>query len=424
MNEIFEMIPLPEAEYESEYDCGDGAYMLVFTGASGDAFRQYCARLEGSGYAVSDTSEIDGNIHATFTGELFVHTYYTPCDGKIRIIADKKIPVYTVAPVCPGNEPVVLWQFEVDHTLIDCGMCYIVRCDDGSFFVIDSAHFYSVRDDIRLIEFLRKISGEEKPRISGWFLSHAHEDHIGRFNSLLQYYSGDVSIETVYCNFPSPEHRDAPWEIQFFNTMEIFRKELVFHPEINVVKLHTGMRFSVRNLAFTVLCTHEDVFPASTGDFNNTSTVIVMECAESRVLFPGDASTESDRVMISRYNKALSCDVIQVSHHGHTGCSPEFYRRANAKCALFPVTVIKFDEEWERQESNRTAVEIADEYFIASDGTAEITLPYRPGEVKVYPDETFEDFNGIYQLWSYEYTPERKRQLYDEFLKRSGKGKA
>ena len=43
-------------------------------------------------------------------------------------------------------------------------MCYIVRCCDGSFFVIDSAHMYSVNDDIRIIEFLRKLNGGAKPR--------------------------------------------------------------------------------------------------------------------------------------------------------------------------------------------------------------------------------------------------------------------
>ncbi|MBR3621096.1 MAG: hypothetical protein IKN56_06270, partial [Clostridia bacterium] len=104
---------------------------------------------------------------------------------------------------------------------------------------------------------------------------------------------------------------------------------------------------------------------------------------------------------------------------GHSGLSPEFYRRANAACALFPVTQIKFDEEFDRQESNRLAVQIAREYYIASNGTAEIPLPYRPGNVTLCPDETFEDFEGIYNLWTYEYSEEYKNKLYEEFKKNS-----
>ena len=40
---------------------------------------------------------------------------------------------------------------------------------------------------------------------------------------------------------------------------------------------------------------------------------------------------------------------------------------------------------------------------------------------KELPDETFEDFSKINQLWGYEYTPERKAELYAKFLERGGK---
>ena len=419
MTDLFNRIPLPAFNLIDDYECGDGTYMLIYGNCDIDSYNKYCELIESRGFIKTDSSEIDGNVHNTFTGELFIHTYFTPADGKTRIIVSEDIPVYKTKPEFTGNTNSVLWQFEIDHSLIDCGMCYAVRCDDGSFFVIDSAHFYSVRDDIRIIEFLRKISGENKPRVSGWYFSHAHEDHIGKFLSLLKYYDDLVSIDTLYYNFPSENRADIPWEIQVKNLTEEFRKEVSNKKNINKVKLHTGMRFAVKNLLFTVLCTHEDVFPCSTSDFNNTSTVIKMECGETAVLFPGDASVESDKIMTERYRDALKCDVIQVSHHGHTGCSPEFYKRAGAKCALFPVTVIKFEEEWPRQESNRTVADIADEYYIASNGTAEIPLPYKTGNTKVWPDETFEDFNGIYQLWSYEYTEEYKNKLYEEYLKRS-----
>ena len=112
---------------------------------------------------------------------------------------------------------------------------------------------------------------------------------------------------------------------------------------------------------------------------------------------------------------------MQMSHHGHTGTSPEFYRRSAAECLLFPITEIKFDEELPRQEANRVAIEIAKEYHIASNGAAEIPLPYKFGQTKILPDETFEDFNGIFQLWCYEYTDEYKEKLYQEFLERKNK---
>ena len=93
----------------------------------------------------------------------------------------------------------------------------------------------------------------------------------------------------------------------------------------------------------------------------------------------------------------------------------------DAEVALFPVTQIKFDEELPRQEANRKSLEISKYYFIASNGTVEFPLPYKSGEFKLLPDETFESFSGVFNLWCYEYTKERKEQLYKEYLERGGK---
>ena len=64
---------------------------------------------------------------------------------------------------------------------------------------------------------------------------------------------------------------------------------------------------------------------------------------------------------------------------------------------------------------------IASEVHISSDGTVEIPLPYNKDTVKVYSDETFEDFDGIYKLWGYSYTDEFKSALYKRYLERGGK---
>lgn len=408
----------PKLKYDDKYDCGDDNFMFVVADSDAVRFEELCREAEKAGFNLIDSNDIDTNLSRTYINDILLHIYFVPSERKIRIIIDTVTDKYTVLPEKSGEEPPVLWQFEVDHSLIDCGMCYIMRCDDGSFFIIDTPHWYSVNDDIRIIDFLKRVSGEKKPRVSGWFFSHAHEDHIGKFNDIIAFHSDELSIDTVYYNFPSPEHRDAPWEIPFFNAMSDFRENLAMCSDIKRVKVHTGMRFAVKNIALTVLCTHEDIHPNSTLDFNNTSSVIAAECAGTRILFPGDASAYSDEVMLRRYTEALGCDIIQVAHHGHSGTSPEFYRRAGAKCALFPVTQIKFDEELPRQESNRTALEIAGEYHIASNGTVEISLPYRQGQTKIYPDETFEDFEGIFNLWCYEYTDEYKDDLFNEYIKR------
>ncbi len=423
MKNIFENIPLISREPCGRYDSGNGREMLVFGNVGRDEYLLQCNLLKSSGFSVFDEHNIKDNFHTTYRSAVTVHVYYCECENTMRIAADPNLTPYSTKPEpCADAAKTTLWQFEVDHTLIDCGMFYAIRCKDGSFFVIDSAHMYSVNDDIRIIDFLKKQSGGKKPVVAGWFFSHCHEDHVAKFLDIVEYHRNEIDIEAVYYNFPSPDHRDSVfWGECNYAMNERFERVVNEAADIKKIYLHTGQHFYIRNLEFNVLCTHEDVFPHSMQDFNNSSTVLMMEAEGCKVLFPGDASAESDKVLLRRYGDYLKCDVVQVSHHGHSGTSPEFYRLADADCALFAVTQIKFDEEYPRQEANRVAIDLAKEYHIASNGTVEIPLPYVYGQTKIYPDETFEDFNGIYNLWTYEYSNEMKQKLYEEFLERKNR---
>lgn len=421
MKDIFENMNVINKTPSGRYDCSKGCELLLFESCTKAEYDLQCSLLENSGFVLFDEHNLCGNYHRTYRSSVTAHVYYCESENTMRLVADPNLTPYNTKPeICADTAKTTLWQFEVDHTLIDCGMFYAVRCKDGSFFVIDSAHMYSVNDDIRIIEFLKKHSGGRKPVVAGWFFSHCHEDHVAKFLDIVEYHRDEIDIEAVYYNFPPEYHADSKYwgEVNYAMTQK-FERVMREAKDIKKINLHSGQRFFVRNLEFVVICTHEDVFPNSMQDFNNTSTALMMTAEGCKVLFPGDASAESDKVIVRRYADYLKCDVVQVSHHGHSGTSPEFYRLADADCALFAVTQIKFDEEYPRQEANRVAIDLAKEYHIASNGTAEIPLPYKFGQTKIYPDETFEDFNGIFNLWCYEYTDEMKQQLYKEFLERS-----
>lgn len=301
-------------------------------------------------------------------------------------------------------------------------MCYILRCADNSFFIIDGGHFLQPNDHKRIYRFLRERTPDgEHTVISGWFFSHAHDDHVSQFVDFIREYGSAVDIEKLYYNDAPIDHRDnMSWGEANKKYIRRF-EDCARSCGIPTVKLHTGQRFFVRNLRFDVLCTHEDVWPKSLENFNNTSCALALEADGTRIIFPGDAADVESDIMTARYTaKTLGCDIMQQSHHGHSGTSPEFYQMANAKTVMFPITKIKFDEEYPKQEANRVACSIAEEYFIASDGTVEFPLPYKVGSAKIYPDETFENFAAIKMLWGYDYPDEYKKQLFEEFLRRGG----
>ena len=230
----------------------------------------------------------------------------------------------------------------------------------------------------------------------------------------------DCVIDGIYYNFVAPGHKDeSEWEESERAVRINFASLLKDHPEIKKYKLHSGQHFYINELEFYVLATHEDVYPNSMSNFNDTSTALMMTYAGTRVSFPGDGGRMISDIMTSRYSDELKCDIMQVSHHGHMGCRTEFYEKSNAKTALFPNTRIKLDEENEKLEENRRIIELADRYYVSSEGTVGLPLPYKAGSEIVYPDETTENFDGIFALWGYEYTDEFKEKVRSDFIKRN-----
>lgn len=407
----------------SVYDCGDGAYMRLIKGATESDFSKICGECKKLGYTIFQRNDLEENRHASYHGDMLIHIYFCPSEKSLRVICDPFSARFECEePKYERRCGSALWQFENDHSYIDCGMCYILRCADNSFFIIDSGHFLQPNDHKRIYRFLRERTPDgERTVIAGWFFSHAHDDHVSQFVDFIREYGSTVEIERLYYNDAPIDHRDSmSWDESNKKYIRRF-EDCARSCKIPAVKLHTGQRFFVRNLRFDVLCTQEDVWPQSLENFNNTSCVLALEADGTRIIFPGDAADVESDIMTARYTeKTLGCDIMQQSHHGHSGASPEFYRRADAKTVMFPITKIKFDEEYPKQEANRVACSVAEEYFIASDGTVEFPLPYSVGSAKVYPDETFENFAAIKMLWGYDYPEEYKKQLFEDFLRRGG----
>ena len=409
--------PKPEFASVWEYPAGDGAITYLCASAGEVGEKAYLKTLADNGYTVFDHSEIPGSSFTTLRGNgmtVIVNRF----GEELRVTADPFTAPYKLSDPCERTAQTTVWMHEVDHTLIDCGMCFIIRCCDGSFFIIDSGHFFQMNDNDRIHRFMRERTPKgQRIRIAGWFLSHAHSDHICKFSDFLRFNMDDCDLEAVYYNFPEvcpPE--GAGWgKHGDCMLVETVGKQLAALTDLPKVKLHSGQRFAVRNLNFTVLCTHEDIVPTESSDFNDTTTVLMMEAEGSKVLFCGDASDMESKRMVSQYGDLLRCDVVQVAHHGHHGCSAEFYELSQGKAAMFSNTQIFHELDMEKEkEANGTVKKYAAESYVSSNGTVEFDLPYHG--CKQLPDETFEDFFFINRLWGYKYTPERKAELYEKYL--------
>lgn len=56
-------------------------------------------------------------------------------------------------------------------------------------------------DGEALLRFLEKLRGP-RPTVAAWFLTHAHDDHIGALTELLEHHREEFTVERILCNLP------------------------------------------------------------------------------------------------------------------------------------------------------------------------------------------------------------------------------
>jgi len=383
--------PYHGGENSGYFDCNNGCFMLCITNTTKPEYDNYLASLVASDFSLHGSHSIRDNYFATYIGKtILVEVYFTAQDHTTRIIVDPNTTLYkgqqdvTYRKLCDTT----LYQMELNYKKIDCGMCYITQCADGSFFIIDSAHMDSVNDHKRLYDLLCRLAPVgQKITISGWFFSHAHQDHIAMFMEFLKAGFKNYQIECLYYNFPALTVPGAErWKETDKQTMRDFDELIEKHKEIPRIKLHTGQRFFVRNLELEVLATHEDLYPGHLAHFNDSSTILRMTVARCKTLFLGDANVDECTIAVSRYGAYLKSDILQVAHHGYNAANVGIYFCVDAKVALYPTRKSKYDEN-QHSESNKKIIERSKEIFIAGNGTAALQLPYTLGTAVVFPKE-------------------------------------
>lgn len=355
-------------------------------------FEAYILKLRREPYELYDFRKIRDNIFYTFFSDnVQLHVYYIGHDGSMYIIIDENTERYERNISTAGNGETVVYQFELDYRHIDCGMCYIIKCRDGSFFIIDSAHMFSEEDHIRIYEFLKKHTENGSPIIiSGWFLSHGHQDHIVKFMDFVKEDFKDVRLKNIYYNFPSLTVNGAEkWKEDDKKTMMEFWKLMQEHKELKSFYTHTGQRFCVSDLSFTVLSTHEDLCRYPLECYNNASTVLMMESEKTKILFLGDADYTACSEMIARYGRALKSDIVQVAHHGFNEANAGIYYMIEAKTALYATSQERFEKTM-FSPSNKTVLSLCTEYFAAGNATVGFRLPYKTGSAFCLPKEVMD----------------------------------
>ena len=276
-------------------------------------------------------------------------------------------------------------QMTLNYSAGNFGMCYIITLADGSFVVFDGGGYSAdYGDENRLYKLLKSLNKrtDGKITVAAWILTHDHWDHFTNFFNCVKKYGSEFKIEACYLNMPS---KNATYNTRnpnyYFNNNFSTLSYTVGGTQY--VKLHTGMKFYVRNAEFEVLYTQEDVFPDRINYFNESTTVLRMKLDGNTFMWNGDAKNWASKGIVSRYGSYVKSDICQVAHHGYDGMTQALYQTVDPYLLFWPTS----NSNWTSQITGKTyAVDkylyekLGAENIIVAEPTKSIMLPYHKGD--------------------------------------------
>ena len=393
-SDLYVDFPKPDGvECNGSSDAGNNCIELYYGGATEEIFKAYQKKLVDSGYALAVSNSNVGVISAGYQSkDCLLYTYYVPSEKSIRVIAcgagknifqlyptSESVPSYT--KIADGK----ITQMTLNYSAGNFGMCYIITLADGSFVVFDGGGYNAdYGDEDRLYNLLKKLNKRTDGKIcvAAWILTHDHWDHYTNFFNCCKKYGSNITIECCYLNMPS---KNATYNTRnpnyYFNNNYNTLSTAVGGTKY--VKLHTGMKFYVRNAEFEVLFTQEDVFPDRINYFNESTTVVRMKLDGNTFMWNGDAKNWASRGIVSRYGSYVKSDICQVAHHGYDGMTETLYRTVDPYLVFWPTSM----SNWTSQITGKTyAVDkylyqsLGAENIIVAEPTKSIMLPYHKGD--------------------------------------------
>ncbi|MBQ9544111.1 MAG: MBL fold metallo-hydrolase, partial [Clostridia bacterium] len=263
------------------------------------------------------------------------------------------------------------------------GMSYVVQTDDGSTVVVDGG--FNKDDAEYLFEYLKKVTGREKPVVDAWFITHNHADHTYCFMSMADNHAADIEVKKVVFCFLSDEFYKNCQEAtvaerhRFADCIEKLGSQ--------IIEPVPGDVFNFGSARIEILYTARQLPVVDGGrgnELNDTSLVFRLYAEGQSVLFLGDVQKAADDVMIALYGKSLKSDVVQLAHHGEFSSTAEFYSYVDPDIVLWPMDMKGIDGRLysmiTSSDANRTLLcdlHVKD-VFIAGFGTVRFELPIKP----------------------------------------------
>ena len=348
-------IKLPNFEGKSlgsAIDLGQGSDLYIVNNATKAKYDTYTTELVKLGFQLYTINNVADNEFSTFiTENQIINVMFLKNSSEIRIIEDSRETIEL-----PGikSENVYTAKGQPSFTMMGIsdagypgGMSFIYKLADGTFFIIDGGMCANrtgsneCKGDPsvnRLFKTLRELADDpDKIVISGWLITHIHNDHAGAFIDLAEKpeYTKYITIKKVIYSQPADSDMTDSNQPKRLNWMPDALKQLNLTP---AVKAHPGQVFFFADLKLTILGCHDLVKPDKIARHNNASIVSMVEFGGKKTLFLADAEGASNEKLKTLYGSELDADIVQVAHHGYSNTNAGIvYQYVTPSIVLWPI---------------------------------------------------------------------------------------
>lgn len=223
------------------------------------------------------------------------------------------------------------------------GMGYLFTTPTGELVMIDGGRSSKEGwkgDAEPLAETIATHGG----RVSEWFLTHYHNDHIGAVIELLNN-DNNITIDRLYYDFSGDADYlklHDPVESQLISKLEQAIENSGKVKE--VITPQKGMTVSCGALTVKVL--NDAYFSSPSNVCNDSSVILKVQTPKESVLFLGDMGGYGTVLLSdSAFVKEIEdCIIVQMAHHGQEGVDEVFYRTLkNMRICLYAAQEWLFD---------------------------------------------------------------------------------
>lgn len=208
-------------------------------------------------------------------------------------------------------------------------MSYMIETPDGRIVMIDGGNCRETPDGEFLLELLKEKGGH----VSAWFITHAHDDHIGALVYILENAPEAVTIDRICWDLPPLE-----WlygiDAAFAGVAERLMRA-VERQGIPVVRLRAGDVLDVGVRVEIIRDGRDYMKYTDAYAINDTSVCMRVGFPRREVLFVGDIGAIAGDELLERCPDKLPCGIVQMAHHGQDGAKRSFYEAVRPEVCLW-----------------------------------------------------------------------------------------